>query len=133
MSITEKDLEYLRNIDTRPGRNAGSAIDKSLPPFDGNAEHGNRMQIGRIEGFTRVLGERQGYLGLPVRDELINCSVGGESTPSMVTEWIPTAENVAAIMSGAPIHVRLIGTAHPPIMVEVGEAPTGARSSRPAY
>jgi hypothetical protein len=128
MSITEKDIEYLRNIDTRPGPNAGGALDKSLPPFDRKAEHCEQMQIGTINGFTRVLGEGQGYLGLPVRDELVNCSVGGEDTPSMVTMWIPTAENVAAIMCGAPIHVRLIVTQHPPIMVEVGPRPAAARS-----
>lgn len=35
------------------------------------------MQIGRIKDATRVIGQRQGYMGLPLRDELINCSVNG--------------------------------------------------------
>jgi hypothetical protein len=48
------------------------------------------MQIGRIEGTTRVLGRSQGYLGLPVRDEVITCAVGGEGTPAMTTAWHPT-------------------------------------------
>ena len=26
-------------------------------------------------------------------------------------------------VNGAPVHVRILGTAHPPIMVEVGEVP----------
>lgn len=43
------------------------------------------MLIKMIEGATRVLGKTQGYLGLPVRDELITCTLGGEGTPSMVT------------------------------------------------
>lgn len=81
------------------------------------------MQIGRIKNATRVLGKSQGYLGLPVRDEMINCKVGGEGTPSMVTAWHPTPKELAALNAGAPVFVRIIGTAHPPIMVEVGEKP----------
>lgn len=43
------------------------------------------MQIGMIEGATRVIGKSQGYLGLPLRDETVTCTVGGEGTPAMVT------------------------------------------------
>jgi hypothetical protein len=82
------------------------------------------MQIGRVEGTTRVLGKSQGYLGLPIRDEPLNCSVGGPNTPSMVTAWLPTPKEIEAICAGAPIHVRILGTAHPPIIVEVGAAPS---------
>ena len=81
------------------------------------------MQIGRVAGATRVLGKSQGYMGLPIRDEVINCTVGGEGTPCMVTAWHPTPAELEAINAGAPVHVRLIGTGHPPIMVEVGEIP----------
>jgi hypothetical protein len=81
------------------------------------------MMIGRINGCTRVLGKSQGYLGLPIRDEILNCSVGGEDTPAMVTAWIPTPEELALLNAGASVHVRIIGTGHPPIMVDVGEAP----------
>jgi hypothetical protein len=61
------------------------------------------MHIGRIEGTTRVVGKSQGYLGLPIRDVVINCSV--------------------ALNAGAAVHVRILGTMHPPIMVTVGEVP----------
>lgn len=81
------------------------------------------MQIGRISGATRVLGQRQGYLGLPLRDVVINCSVGGEQTPAMETAWLPTPAELAAIAAGAPIILRIVGTAHPPVMVEAGEVP----------
>lgn len=81
------------------------------------------MQIGMIEGVTRIIGKCQGYLGLPVRDEAINCSVNGDGTPSMTTAWFPTPKELDALMRGAAIHVRLLGSAHPPIMVEVGEPP----------
>jgi hypothetical protein len=81
------------------------------------------MQIGRVEGCTRVLGESQGYLGLPVRDEVINCSVDGPGTPAMTTAWFPTPDELIALIAGAPIHVRILGTGHPPIMLEVGSPP----------
>ena len=81
------------------------------------------MQIGRIRNATRVIGESQGYLGLPVRDEKIACKVNGDATPSMVTAWLPTPKELEALNAGAPVHVRLLGTSHPPIMVEVGEVP----------
>lgn len=81
------------------------------------------MLVGRIKGATRVIGRSQGYLGLPIRDEAIDCPVNGGGTPSMVTAWFPTPRELEALNAGAPVHVRLLGTAHPPIMVEVGEAP----------
>lgn len=81
------------------------------------------MLIARIVGATRLLGKSQGFLGLPVRDEVINCAVTGEGTPCMVSAWHPTPDELAALNAGAAVHVRLIGVAHPPIMVEVGEPP----------
>jgi hypothetical protein len=85
------------------------------------------MQIGRIEGATRFIGKSQGYLGLPLRDERINCGVNGESTPAMTTAWLPTPEELAALNAGAAVHVRILGTQHPPIMLSVGEPPEGIR------
>lgn len=81
------------------------------------------MIAGRIPGATRVLGKSQGYIGLPVRDELIEEAVNGSATPCMTTAWIPTPAEIDAIVKGAAVHVRILGTAHPPIMVDVGLAP----------
>jgi hypothetical protein len=81
------------------------------------------MQIGRIQGCTRVLGKSQGYLGLPLRDVIINDSVTGPKTPAMETAWFPTPKELEAINAGAPIILRVIGTAHPPVMIETGEVP----------
>ncbi len=81
------------------------------------------MQIGRIEGATRVLGKQQGYLGLPLRDGHFDCSVNGTRTPAMTTAWVPTPKELAALAAGAAVHVSILGTAHPPIMVDVGEPP----------
>ena len=87
------------------------------------------MNIGRIERATRALGQSQGYLGLPVRDESVHCSVGRPETPSMITAWIPTPDELAALNAGASIHVRILGTAHPPMMVSVGPAPEEHRDA----
>ncbi len=81
------------------------------------------MQIGRIKNATRVVGKSQGYMGLPIRDEFINCKINGPNTPSMITAWFPTPKELEMIIAGAPVHVRLIGINHPPIMVEIGEVP----------
>ena len=83
------------------------------------------MQIGMIPRHTRIIGKSQGYLGLPLRDELINDAVTGEGTPSMVTAWLPTPKELEILNAGGAVHVRLYGTGHPPIMVTVGEAPDG--------
>lgn len=80
------------------------------------------MDIGLIRGATRVLGKAQGYLGLPVRDEAIECSVNGSGTAAMVTEWRPTEAEVAALAEGGVIQVRILGQSHPPIMVGVAAA-----------
>lgn len=80
------------------------------------------MMIKRIEGTTRTLGKSQGYIGLPLRDEMTDCTVGGEGTPSMVTAWEPTPDELARLNAGAPVLLRVIGVAHPPVMIEVGDA-----------
>jgi hypothetical protein len=81
------------------------------------------MQLGRIKDATRTIGKSQGYMGLPLRDELINCKVSGQGTPAMVTAWFPTPKELEDMNAGAPVHVKILGTVHPPIMVEVGEVP----------
>lgn len=79
------------------------------------------MISARIKGATRVLGKSQGYIGLAVRDETINSTVDGENAPCMVTAWEPTPAELAALNAGALVYVRILGTAHPPILVQVGE------------
>ncbi|NTG22034.1 hypothetical protein G6L00_16475 [Agrobacterium rhizogenes] len=81
------------------------------------------MQIAMIEGATRIIGKSQGYLGLPLRDEVISCAVDGDGTPAMVTAWLPTPDELARLNAGASVHLRILGTVHPPVMVEVGEPP----------
>ena len=84
------------------------------------------MQVGVIEGATRIVGKSQGYMGLPIRDESINCSVNGPETPSMVTAWLPTPAELAALNAGAAVHVRILGCVPPPMNVVVGPVPEGS-------
>lgn len=81
------------------------------------------MQIGRIAGCTRVIGQSQGYLGLPLRDIIIDDTVNGPGTPAMETAWLPTPAEIAAINAGAPIILRVLGASHPPVMLYTGEVP----------
>lgn len=75
------------------------------------------MMIKMIAGHTRVIGKSQGYLGLPIRDEKIACTVNGDSTPCMTTAWEPTPDEIAAIVAGGTVYLRIIGTGHPPVML----------------
>lgn len=75
------------------------------------------MIVGRIENATRVLGKAQGYAGLPVRDQSV------DNVPCMVTAWLPTPEELAALNAGASVHVLILGVVHPPIKVDVGPTP----------
>ena len=81
------------------------------------------MLIQMIQGATRVLGKSQGYLGLPIRDEVINDTVNGDGTPCMVTAWEPTPAELAALNAGAPVLLRVLGSQHPPVMIDVGTVP----------
>lgn len=89
------------------------------------------MIIKMIEGATRVIGKSQGYLGLPLRDELIRCHVNGPDTPSMVTAWEPTPAELDRLKAGAPVLLRVLGSVHPPVSIEVGSMPEAAKPTPP--
>jgi len=73
------------------------------------------MIIARIEGANRVCGKSQGYMGLPVRDEIV------DGVNIMHTAWEPTPEEAEAIYHGAKIIVSVVGTSPQPIMLGVGK------------
>jgi len=81
------------------------------------------MMIATIEGVTHRIGKAQGYLGLPLRLEQIDCPVNGPGTPTMTTAWQPTQKELEALNRGASIHVRIVGAQHPPINLFVGPEP----------
>lgn len=76
------------------------------------------MIVQMIEGHTRIVGVGQGYTGLPIHDD-----VAEEGVPCMVTSWAPTPDELYALMSGANVHISILGTTHPPISVGVGSEP----------
>lgn len=80
------------------------------------------MLVGHIEGATRVVGKSQGYNGLPIRDETVDCTVNGPETPAMITAWFPTPDELLALNAGAAVYVRILGRVPPPMMVLVGPA-----------
>jgi len=67
-----------------------------------------------IEGTTRRIGKSQGYLGLCVRD-----AVYPDGTPVMQTAWQPTPSELARLNAGHSIILTILGTAHPPVLLEV--------------
>lgn len=77
------------------------------------------MTPAHIEGATRVIGESQGYIGLPLRDETVHCTVSGEGTPVMVSQWTLSDEERQMICDGADIHLHVVGTRHPPVLLEL--------------
>jgi len=79
------------------------------------------MIIARIPNATRTIGKSQGYLGLPLRDEMRNCTVNGEQTPVMLTAWEPTPDELERLNKGACVHLVILGNSHPPVMLEVGD------------
>lgn len=82
------------------------------------------MQVGRIENATRVMGSSQEeYRGLPIRDEVITCPEPLGMVRAMRSAWFPTPAELEALAAGAPVYLVVLGTAHPPVMLEVGEAP----------
>jgi hypothetical protein len=86
--------------------------------------HGT-MSIAHIEGATRVLGVSQGYLGLPLRDDIEFDKASGENVHTMTTAWQPNPRQMAAIAKGATIYLTLFGINHPPCRIEVGPEPDG--------
>lgn len=81
------------------------------------------MLIARIEGCTRVLGEPENWTpdtsgkvsGLPIRDEL------NGDYPAMVSAWEPTPLELAALVAGEKVYLRVLGRGHPPVMLTVGD------------
>jgi len=79
------------------------------------------MQIARIEGANRVCGQSQGYLGLPIRDEMIIDKATGKLTNIMHTAWEPTPKEIEMLINGGKIIVSIIGLSPQPILLTVSK------------
>lgn len=73
------------------------------------------MMIRRPRGTNAVIGQSQGFLGLPIYHGKY-----GDGTPFMISAWEPTREEIAGLNEGQSIYVRLLTNQHPPIMLGVG-------------
>ncbi|OXE37518.1 MAG: hypothetical protein CGW95_00980 [Phenylobacterium zucineum] len=78
------------------------------------------MKSKPIEGATRVMGG-PGLEDLHIRDTMVKKShLDLHGVPCMSSAWEPSPEELQRIKQGAPIILRIIGTDHPPVAVEVG-------------
>lgn len=75
------------------------------------------MINGKVQGETRVLGKSQGYKGLSVKDD------NQDGVHIMRSVWLPNTDELERLQNGASVVLLVAGTMHPPVMVEVGDAP----------
>lgn len=78
-------------------------------------------EIERPKGCTRTLGASQGYIPLPLRDEMIIDKATGKEVNSMVTVWRLSMDEKLKLMNGEPLVLRLLGTHWPPALIYVGD------------
>lgn len=83
------------------------------------------MIIRKIRGCTATIGADQGYLGLPIRQELRETIIGGEVTEQVFTDtaWEPTPAELKRLNDGHSLVVSLLlyGNPYPPITVGVDD------------
>lgn len=85
------------------------------------------MEIAKVSGANMTLRaprnwdeDRDGRCyDLPIRAEVLNGSLA-----ALTSAWKPSPEELARLNAGAPVHLRVIGQSHPPVMLEVGEVST---------
>ncbi|MGF7161253.1 hypothetical protein FHS85_002888 [Rhodoligotrophos appendicifer] len=46
-----------------------------------------------------------------------------EELTEKLTDVVEAVQALQRLVSGAPIHLRVLGTVHPPVMIDVGEVP----------
>lgn len=77
------------------------------------------MLIGRIDGFTRVLGKPEGWPEDKPCQALHIKDIAIDDGNVMVSAWCPTPQEAVAIAEGGHIHLWIWGTGHPPVAVTV--------------
>lgn len=85
------------------------------------------MDIIRIPGANLDLAEKQPeYNTLPVRAGYVTvaCNDGDvENVPGMTSAWKPTRTELALLLDGGYITLSVLGTQHPPVMLNVEPDP----------
>lgn len=78
------------------------------------------MKHHPIENATvRGVGAGQGYIGVDVREVVIDCSVNGPGTPAVEMALMPTPAELAALNEGKPLIVRQLGMQVVPFAVYI--------------
>lgn len=83
------------------------------------------MLTKRIEGATRIMQPPAGWadqtdthcVPLAIRDETI------DGMNYMASTWEPTPDELHRLVCGAPIVLRILGTSHPVVSLDVGATP----------
>lgn len=73
------------------------------------------MLAHKIEGAHVELGREQGFVPLHIRFEVTKDEGTGQMYPSMLAQFMPTAEELADLNAGNPITLRIIGIDWPPV------------------
>lgn len=75
---------------------------------------------GRDPASIICIGESQGYTGLHVHFGYVFDHARERQTPALTTAYELSPEQIAALVAGSPLIIRLINVMqHPPIMVGV--------------
>ena len=69
------------------------------------------MNSVRMADCSRVCGLDQRFFPLPIRDEHY------DDVPVMATTWSPTPEELAILIAGGKVVVRIMGVEPPPMQV----------------
>lgn len=88
------------------------------------------MIPGRIAGATRYLGAPAGWVPEETGDcaHLAICDIPlSDGTPSMLSVWEPTPDELERLAAGAQVYLTIVGQGHPPVSLGVGNPPGGAR------
>lgn len=75
------------------------------------------MIIGHIEGATRVLGPPEGnseVKPLAIRDVMFE-----DGARAVMSAWMPTPQELAAMNAGEPVYLVILGVNMPPAFVGV--------------
>jgi len=81
------------------------------------------MNIIVIPGANVNMAEHQDeFLTLPVKARNVTVDVGDgsvDNVPAMSSAWKPTRSELAMLLDGGYIELTILGTQHPPIMLNV--------------
>ena len=83
------------------------------------------MIIKHVDEATRVIGKSQGFLGLPIRDQIDPLT----GMPEMISAWEPTPDELRRLNQGDSVQLAVLGNGHPPVKIEVGPVTVEAEGS----